>query len=39
MLLRRLALACFAGLALLHGVPQDIGAGIERIDLRVEGMT
>jgi hypothetical protein len=39
MLSRRLALACLVGLALFHEVPQALGAGIEQIDLRVEGMT
>jgi hypothetical protein len=39
MVARRLALSCFVGLILLRGVPQAMGAGIEQIDLRVEGMT
>lgn len=39
MLSRRLVLACFVGLTLFHGVPQALGAGIEQIDLRVQGMT
>jgi hypothetical protein len=39
MLSRRLALTWFVGLTLFHGVPQAMGAGIEQIDLRVEGMT
>ena len=39
MLSRRLALACFVGLTLFHGVPQAAGARIEQIDLRVQGMT
>ena len=36
---RRLALVCLVGLTLLYGVPKAMGAGIEQIDLRVEGMT
>jgi hypothetical protein len=36
---RRLALFCFVGLTLFHGVPQAQGAAIEQIDLGVEGMT
>lgn len=39
MLSRRMALACFVGLTLFHGVPQALGAGSEQIDLRVQGMT
>jgi len=39
MVSRRLALICFVGLTLFHRVPQARGAGIEQIDLRVEGMT
>jgi len=39
MLSRRLALTCFIGLTLFHGVLQAKGARIEQIDLRVQGMT
>jgi hypothetical protein len=39
MVWRRLALICFVGLTLFRGVPQAMAAGIEQIDLRVEGMT
>ena len=39
MLSKRVLLACFVGLTLFHGVPRVLGAGIEQIDLRVQGMT
>ena len=39
MLSRKWVLICLVGLTLFSGVPKALGAGIEQIDLRVEGMT